>query len=137
MLTRRAGVDLKKKGTKFDAVYVSHRRRARQTCKIALTSPVLSVLWGGNLYPSALLSRTLSIVAPLALLATTLKVANLSINVDSPIFFGVILILGLATQGAIALFGGDKSSVESNHHSKRRHDRNTVVGILTYRNVLD
>ena len=33
---RRAGVDLKKKGTKFDAVYVSHMRRARQTCEIAL-----------------------------------------------------------------------------------------------------
>ena len=83
----------------------------------ALTSPVLSVLWGGNLYPSALLSRTLSIVAPLALLAT-LKIANLPINVDSLIFFGVILILGLAIPGAIAQFWRDKSPVESNHHSK-------------------
>ena len=83
----------------------------------ALTSPVLSVLWGGNLYPSALLSRTLSIVAPLALLAT-LKVANLPINVDSLMFFGVILILGLAIPGAIAQFWRDKSPVESNHHSK-------------------
>ncbi|MEG4944081.1 histidine phosphatase family protein [Microcoleus sp. F4-D5] len=83
----------------------------------ALTSPVLSVLWGGNLYPSALLSRMLSIVAPLALLAT-LKVANLPINVDSLIFFGVILILGLAIPGAIAQFWRDKSPVESNHHSK-------------------
>lgn len=83
----------------------------------ALTSPVLSVLWGGNLYPSALLSRTLSIVAPLALLVT-LKVANLPINVDSLIFFGVILILGLAIPGAIAQFWRDKSPVESNHHSK-------------------
>ncbi|MEG4633031.1 histidine phosphatase family protein [Microcoleus sp. AR_TQ3_B6] len=83
----------------------------------ALTSPVLSVLWGGNLYPSALLSRTLSIVAPLALLAT-LKVANLPINVDSLIFFGVILILGLAIPGAIAQLWRDKSPVESNHHSK-------------------
>ena len=83
----------------------------------ALTSPVLSVLWGGNLYPSALLSRTLSIVAPLALLAT-LKVANLPINVDSLIFFGVILIVGLAIPGAIAQFWRDKSPVESNHHSK-------------------
>jgi broad specificity phosphatase PhoE len=83
----------------------------------ALTSPVLSVLWGGNLYPSALLSRTLSIVAPLALLAT-LKVANLPINFDSLIFFGVILILGLAIPGAIAQFWRDKSPVESNHHSK-------------------
>jgi len=83
----------------------------------ALTSPVLSVLWGGNLYPSALLSRTLSIVAPLALLAT-LKVANLPINFDSLIFFGVILILGLAIPGAIAQFWRDQSPVESNHHSK-------------------
>jgi 2,3-bisphosphoglycerate-dependent phosphoglycerate mutase len=83
----------------------------------ALTSPVLSVLWGGNLYPSAVLSRTLSIVAPLALLAT-LKVANLPINVDSLIFFGIILILGLAIPGAIAQFWRDKSPVESNHHSK-------------------
>ncbi|MEG4166654.1 MULTISPECIES: histidine phosphatase family protein [unclassified Microcoleus] len=83
----------------------------------ALTSPVLSVLWGGNLYPSALLSRTLSIVAPLALLAT-LKVANLPINVDSLIFFGVILIVGLAIPGAIAQFWRDQSPVESNHHSK-------------------
>ncbi|MCC3406301.1 MAG: EF-hand domain-containing protein [Microcoleus sp. PH2017_10_PVI_O_A] len=83
----------------------------------ALTSPVLSVLWGGNLYPSAVLSRTLSIVAPLALLAT-LKVAHLPINVDSPIFFGIILILGLAIPGAIAQFWRDKSPVESNHHSK-------------------
>jgi 2,3-bisphosphoglycerate-dependent phosphoglycerate mutase len=83
----------------------------------ALTSPVLSVLWGGNLYPSALLSRTLSIVAPLALLAT-LKVANLPINFDSLIFFGIILIVGLAIPGAIAQFWRDKSPVESNHHSK-------------------
>ena len=33
---RRAGIDIKKKGVKFDAVYVSHMRRARQTCEIAL-----------------------------------------------------------------------------------------------------
>ena len=67
---RQAGSSLKKKGTKFHAVYVSHMRRARQTCEIALASPVLSVLSGGNLDPSAVLSRTLSIVAPPALLAT-------------------------------------------------------------------
>ena len=30
---RRAGVDIKKKGVKFNAVYVSHMRRARQTCE--------------------------------------------------------------------------------------------------------
>ncbi len=83
----------------------------------ALTSPVLSVLWGGNLYPSAVLSRTLSIIAPIALLAT-LRVANLPINHSSLIFFGVILILGLAIPGAIAQFWRDKSPLESNHHSK-------------------
>lgn len=33
---RQAGQDIKKKGVKFDAVYVSHMRRARQTCEIAL-----------------------------------------------------------------------------------------------------
>ncbi len=33
---RRAGLDIQKKGVKFDAVYVSHMRRARQTCEIAL-----------------------------------------------------------------------------------------------------
>jgi 2,3-bisphosphoglycerate-dependent phosphoglycerate mutase len=83
----------------------------------ALTSPVLSVLWGGNLYPSAVLSRTLSIIAPIALLAT-LRVAGLPINVSSLIFFGVILIVGLAIPGAIAQLWRAKSPVESNHHSK-------------------
>ncbi|MBW4661435.1 MAG: histidine phosphatase family protein [Drouetiella hepatica Uher 2000/2452] len=33
---RQAGNDIKKKGVKFDAVYVSHMRRAKQTCEIAL-----------------------------------------------------------------------------------------------------
>ncbi len=47
-----------------------------------------------------------------------MKVANLPINVDSLIFFGIILILGLAIPGAIAQFWRDKSPVESNHHSK-------------------
>ncbi|WP_041233069.1 phosphoglycerate mutase family protein [Cylindrospermum stagnale] len=36
MQARQAGVDVKNKGVKFDAVYVSHMRRARQTCEIAL-----------------------------------------------------------------------------------------------------
>lgn len=83
----------------------------------ALTSPVLSVLWGGNLYPSALLSRTLSIVAPIALFIT-FKVAKLPINNSSLIFFGVILIVGLAIPGAAAQFWRSRSPVESNHHSK-------------------
>ncbi|MFB2834042.1 histidine phosphatase family protein [Floridanema evergladense] len=83
----------------------------------ALTSPVLSVLWGGNLYPSAVLSRLLSIVAPLALLGT-FAIAPLPIKVDSLNFFFVILIVGLAIPAAIAQYWRGKSPVESNHHSK-------------------
>ncbi|NEQ55182.1 MAG: histidine phosphatase family protein, partial [Leptolyngbya sp. SIO3F4] len=36
MQARQAGYDIKKKGITFDAVYVSHLKRARQTCDIAL-----------------------------------------------------------------------------------------------------
>ncbi|MEJ6484670.1 histidine phosphatase family protein [Nostoc punctiforme UO1] len=84
----------------------------------ALTSPVLSILWGGNLYPSAILSRTLSIIAPVALIVTFGLAKQLPINSSSLIFFGVILIVGLAIPGAIAQIWRDKSPVESNHHSK-------------------
>jgi broad specificity phosphatase PhoE len=84
----------------------------------ALTSPVLSVLWGGNLYPSALLSRTLSIIAPVALIVTFGLAKQLPINSSSLIFFGIILIVGLAIPGAIAQIWREKSPVESNHHSK-------------------
>lgn len=83
----------------------------------ALTSPVLSILWGGNLYPSAVLSRTLSIIAPIALIGT-LAVAKLPINPTSLNFFFVILIVGLAIPGALAQIWRSKSPVESNHHSK-------------------
>ncbi len=235
---RRAGLDIKNKGVKFDAVYVSHMRRARQTCEIALAesealkSPDIPVqidhriseksfgifagrnlnllrlalgyegfeemlhshneappagekiaqvydraarfyeekvvphlrrgetvlvvchqyvleplaLYLSGLPPTAYkhlklpngkalsreelmkfrdkesggtaaLSRTLSIIAPIALLAT-LRVANLPINVSSLIFFGVILIVGLAIPGALAQLWRSKSPVESNHHSK-------------------
>ncbi|MEL6355252.1 MAG: histidine phosphatase family protein, partial [Cyanobacteria bacterium J06627_28] len=36
MQARQAGQDIKRKNVTFDAVYVSHLRRARQTCEIAL-----------------------------------------------------------------------------------------------------
>ena len=36
MQARQAGNDIKQKGITFDAVYVSHLKRARQTCDIAL-----------------------------------------------------------------------------------------------------
>ncbi|GAB1542025.1 hypothetical protein NUACC21_46980 [Scytonema sp. NUACC21] len=84
----------------------------------ALTSPVLSVLWGGNLYPSALLSRMLSIIVPIALIVTFTLARQLPINSSSLQFFFVILIAGLAIPGAIAQFWRSKSPVESNHHSK-------------------
>jgi 2,3-bisphosphoglycerate-dependent phosphoglycerate mutase len=84
----------------------------------ALTSPVLSVLWGGNLYPSAILSRTLSIIATVALIVTFGLAKQLPINNSSLIFFSVILIIGLAIPGALAQFWREKSPVESNHHSK-------------------
>lgn len=84
----------------------------------ALTAPVLSVLWGGNLYPSAVLSRMLSIVAPLALMGTFVIAQQLPINSGSIQFFFIILIVGLAIPGAIAQIWRDKSPVESNHHSK-------------------
>lgn len=83
----------------------------------ALTSPVLSILWGGNLYPSAVLSRTLSIIAPVALIGT-LALAKLPISPASLNFFYIILILGLAIPGAAAQYWRAKSPVESNHHSK-------------------
>ncbi|WP_449417103.1 histidine phosphatase family protein [Phormidium nigroviride] len=85
----------------------------------ALTSPVLSILWGGNLYPSAVLSRTLSIVAPIALIATlAIAGSQLPINLSSLNFFFVILALGLAIPGAAAQIWRSKSPVDSNRHSK-------------------
>ncbi|HLO51248.1 MAG TPA: histidine phosphatase family protein [Kamptonema sp.] len=85
----------------------------------ALTSPVLSILWGGNLYPSAVLSRTLSIVAPIALIGTlAIAGSQLPINLSSLNFFFVILALGLAIPGAAAQIWRSRSPVDSNRHSK-------------------
>lgn len=83
----------------------------------ALTSPVLSILWGGNLYPSAVLSRMLSILAPVALIGT-FALAKLPIGVSSLNFFYFILIAGLAIPGAIAQVWRSRSPVNSNRHSK-------------------
>ncbi len=85
----------------------------------ALTCPVLSILWGGNLYPSAVLSRTLSIVAPLALLGTfAIASSQLPINVSGLSFFLVILALGLGVPGVAAQVWRSQSPVDSNRHSK-------------------
>ncbi len=82
----------------------------------ALTSPVLSLLWGGNLYPAAILSRTLSVIAPVALIAT-FAVSDLPINVKGLNFFYLILIVGLAIPAVIAQVWRSRSPVNSNHHS--------------------
>ena len=83
----------------------------------ALTTPVLSILWGGNLYPAALLSRNLSLVIPAVLIAV-LSAVMLPISPSSLNFFYVVLALGLAVPGAIAQLWRSRSPVESNHHSK-------------------
>ncbi|GAB4287566.1 MAG: hypothetical protein Fur0025_21150 [Oscillatoriaceae cyanobacterium] len=83
----------------------------------ALTSPVLSLLWGGNVYPAAVLSRTLSVIAPIALVGT-LALVKLPINVAGLNFFYVILIAGLAIPGTLAQWWRGKSPVDSNRHSK-------------------
>jgi 2,3-bisphosphoglycerate-dependent phosphoglycerate mutase len=63
------------------------------------------------------LSRTLSVIAPLALIAT-FSVAPLPINVSSLNFFYIILVLGLAIPGAAAQFWRTQSPVDSHRHSK-------------------
>ena len=64
------------------------------------------------------ISRTLSIIAPVALIVTFGLAKQLPINSSSLQFFFVILIVGLAIPGALAQFWREKSPVESNHHSK-------------------
>ena len=54
----------------------------------------------------------------MALVVTFGLAKQLPINNSSLIFFGIILIFGLAIPGALAQFWRDKSPVESNHHSK-------------------
>ncbi len=83
----------------------------------ALTSPILSILWGGNLYPAAVLSRLLSIIAPIALVLT-FALAQLPINSGNLNFFFVILILGLALPGTAAQWWRSQSPVDSNRYSK-------------------
>lgn len=82
----------------------------------ALTSPVLSLLWGGDLYPAAILSRTLSVIAPVALIGI-FAISPLPINVKSLNFFYLILVVGLAIPAVIAQVWRAISPVNSNHHS--------------------
>ncbi|MEM6611731.1 MAG: EF-hand domain-containing protein [Cyanobacteria bacterium P01_C01_bin.72] len=83
----------------------------------ALSTPVMSILWGGNLYPSAVLSKTLSIFISVALVSL-LSAVMLPISPTSLEVFYIILIFGLVLPGIIAQLWRSKSPVESNHHSK-------------------
>ena len=83
----------------------------------ALSTPVMSILWGGNLYPSAVLSKTLSIFVSVALVSL-FSAVMLPISPTSLEVFYIILILGLVLPGIIAQLWRRKSPVESNHHSK-------------------
>ncbi|MEM9906987.1 MAG: histidine phosphatase family protein, partial [Cyanobacteria bacterium P01_D01_bin.44] len=83
----------------------------------ALSTPVMSILWGGNLYPSAVLSKALSIFVSAALVSL-LSVVMLPISPTSLEVFYIILGLGLVLPGVIAQLWRTKSPVESNHHSK-------------------
>ncbi|MEL6602895.1 MAG: histidine phosphatase family protein [Cyanobacteria bacterium J06614_10] len=95
----------------------------------ALTAPVLSILWGGNLYPSAVLSRTLSIFVSAALVGL-LSIVMLPISPASLGFFYVILLLGLAIPGAMGQLWRWRSPVESNHHSKNWKFIGIFAGVL-------
>ena len=95
----------------------------------ALTAPVLSILWGGNLYPSAVLSRTLSIFISAALIGL-LSIVMLPISPASLGFFYVILILGLAVPGMVAQVWRWRSPVDSNHHSKNWKFIGIFAGVL-------
>lgn len=83
----------------------------------ALSTPVMSILWGGNLYPSAVLSKTLSIFVSAALVSL-LSVVMLPISPSSLEVFYIILVFGLVVPGVAAQLWRTKSPVESNHHSK-------------------
>ncbi|MEM9266050.1 MAG: histidine phosphatase family protein [Cyanobacteria bacterium P01_F01_bin.13] len=83
----------------------------------ALSTPVMSILWGGNLYPSAVLSKALSIFVSVALVSL-LSVVMLPISPSSLEVFYIILVFGLVVPGMVAQLWRTKSPVESNHHSK-------------------
>lgn len=83
----------------------------------ALTSSIPSMLWGGNLYPSALLSRNLSIILPFMLIGV-LGFINLGIDVKSLHFFYVILIFGLGIPAIVSQICRKNSPIESKRYSK-------------------
>lgn len=83
----------------------------------ALSASITSMLWGGNLYPSALLSRNLSILLPIAL-SGLLLLFDLGFNAASLNFFYVILVFGLALPAILSQLWRKSSPVTSKRHSK-------------------
>lgn len=81
-----------------------------------LTTPTLSMVWGGNLYPSAALSKNLSIVLPVVLITVvnTLLPANQGSGL---MFFYLVLAVGLGIPAVVAQSWRNRSPVKSNHHS--------------------
>lgn len=81
-----------------------------------LTTATLSMVWGGNLYPSAALSKNLSLVLPLLLLVGINAVLPTNAGSGLIYFYGVILV-GLAIPALLAQVWRRRSPVTSNHHS--------------------
>jgi len=81
-----------------------------------LTTATLSMVWGGNLYPSAALSKNLSLVLPLLLIIGINAV--LPTNAGSGlIYFYLVILVGLAIPALLAQVWRRRSPVRSNHHN--------------------
>ena len=81
-----------------------------------LTTPTLSMVWGGNLYPSAALSKNLSIVLPLLLMVVVHALLPATEG-SGLLFFYLVLLLGLGIPAVAAQAWRHQSPVRSNHHS--------------------
>jgi 2,3-bisphosphoglycerate-dependent phosphoglycerate mutase len=96
----------------------------------APTSPALSLLWGGNLYTSAIASTVLSIITPLALIST-FTVFSLPINIKELNFFYLILGVGLGIPALIAQVWRTKSPIHAHHHHHKWKFLGIVAVMLT------
>lgn len=92
-----------------------------------LTTPTLSLVWGGNLYPSAALSKNLSIIIPLALIAFVLYFfpANQVTNLG---YFYLVVLVGLGMPAIAAQLWRQQSPVKSNHHNSEFK----FIGVLSF-----
>ena len=83
----------------------------------ALSSPVLSVLWGGNLYPAAVISRLLSFGLPACLLLLA-AMRLIMINTEPLLVFLATLVAGLLLPAFLAQTWRTRAPVNSHRHSK-------------------